>query len=161
DDETMRLGLSVRAIRPANRLEQGMVSQRLIEIHHLKDRCVKASEQLRGDNEDLQRIGRIAKPIEELLLSFTVAAVGPGDVLPAVDGHYDVRHLRRQVFVERLLVQHATLAVEGHNLATEAVRRNFLLIVRSNIRTYPLYPFRGLHEDRHLGGGLSKPVAIQ
>ena len=76
DDQAVRLRLAVGPVRAADRLQQRVVAQRLVEIHRLEDRRVEAGEQLRGDDQDLQRVGRVAEAIEQLLLGVAVAAVG-------------------------------------------------------------------------------------
>ena len=45
-----------------------MVAQRLVEVHRLQDRRVEAGQQLRGDDEDLERIVGVAEAVEQRLL---------------------------------------------------------------------------------------------
>ena len=84
DDQAVRLRLAVGPVRAADRLEQRVVAQRLVEVHRLQDRRVEAGQQLGGDDEDLQRIGWVAEAVEQLLLGVPVAAVGRVLVLAAV-----------------------------------------------------------------------------
>ena len=76
DDETVRLLVAVGAVRAADGLEQRVVAQRLVEVHRLEDGRVEAGQQLGRDDEELQRIVRIAEAIEELLLLVARAGVG-------------------------------------------------------------------------------------
>ena len=46
-DQAVGLLLAVGAVRAADRLQQGVVPQRLVEIHRLQDRRVEAGQQLR------------------------------------------------------------------------------------------------------------------
>ena len=138
-----------------------MVAQRLVEVHRLQDRRVEAGEQLRGDDQDLERVGGIAEAVEQLLLGVPVTAVGRVLVLAAVHRHDDVRRLRRQVLVERLLVEHAALAVEGHDLRPEAARRHLLLEVPGDVGADLLDALGGLHEHGHLRGGLGELVPVE
>ena len=75
DDQAVRLLLAVGAVRAADGLEQGVVLQRLVEVHRLQDRRVEAGEQLGGDDQELQRVGRVAEAVEQLLLGVLVADV--------------------------------------------------------------------------------------
>ena len=56
DDQAVGLRLAVGAVGAADGLQQRVVAQRLVEVHRLQDRRVEAGEQLRGDDQDLQRI---------------------------------------------------------------------------------------------------------
>ncbi len=76
DDEAVGLLVAVGAVRAADGLEQRVVAQRLVQVHDLEDRRVEAREQLRGDDEQLQRIVGIAEAIKELLFLVPRARVG-------------------------------------------------------------------------------------
>ena len=56
-----------RSVGAADRLQQVVFLHRLVEIHRLQDRRVETREQARGDDEELERIERVAEAIEQLL----------------------------------------------------------------------------------------------
>src|SRR5680860_413767 len=161
DDQTVSLGAAVGAVGAADGLQQRVVAERFVQIHRLKDGRVEAGEELRSDDQHLERIGGVAEAVEELLLSVALAAEGGVLVLPAVDRHDHVGDLRRQILVERPLVEQATLAVEGDHLRSEATQRDLLLEVPGNVSADLLDALRGLHQHRHLGGGRRQHSLIE
>ena len=74
DDQAVGLLLGVGAVRAADRLQQRVVAQRLVEVHRLQDRRVEAGQQLGGDDEDLQRVGWVAEAVEQLLPRRAIAS---------------------------------------------------------------------------------------
>ena len=56
DDQAVCFCFAVGSVGAADRLQQRVVAQRLVEIHRLQDRRVEAGEQLRRDDQDLQWI---------------------------------------------------------------------------------------------------------
>ena len=52
-----------------------MVPQRLVEVHRLEDRGIEAGGELRGDDDDLQRVIWISEAVEQLLFGITVTSV--------------------------------------------------------------------------------------
>ena len=62
------LVLVVGPIGAADSLEQRMILHRLVQVHTLKNRSVKASEQFTGHNDKLQWRQRIPELVEEFLL---------------------------------------------------------------------------------------------
>ena len=85
----MGLRVSVGAVGAADRLEEGVVAERLVEVHRLEDRRVEARQQLGRDDEDLERIGRIAEAFEEFFLRITLPVVFPvfGKLRPLLPRH--------------------------------------------------------------------------
>ena len=77
DDQPVSLRVGVGAVGAADGLQEGVVPQRLVEIHRLQDRRVEAREQLCRDDQNLERVGGVAKPLEQLFLGVTVAVVLP------------------------------------------------------------------------------------
>ena len=76
DDEAVRLGLAVGTVGAADRLQQRVVAQRLVEVHRLQDRRVEAGQELGGDDEDLEWVSGVAEAVEQLLLGVALAPVG-------------------------------------------------------------------------------------
>ena len=56
--------------------------------------AIEAGQQLRRDDQQLERVVRIAEAVEQPLLGVPIPAVGGVFVLAAVDGHDDIGHLR-------------------------------------------------------------------
>ena len=54
-DEPERLSLVIDAIDAADGLEERVVFHGLVEVHALEDRRVKARQELRRDDDELQR----------------------------------------------------------------------------------------------------------
>jgi len=82
NDEAMGLLLAIGSIRSADGLQQIVILHGLIEIHHLKDWCIKSSQEFTRDNHELERVGRIAKPIKQLfffLFAGRACFFHPGD----------------------------------------------------------------------------------
>jgi hypothetical protein len=160
DNQAVGLLFAIRAVRPADRLQQRMVAQRLVQIHGLQNRRVEACQQFRRYDDDLQRVLRIAEPVEQLFLGIAVALVGGILGFAAVNRHHDIRHFRGQVSVEFLLIEQAALAVEGHYLRAEAVRGDLLLEVFGDVTTYGTDSLGRFYQDRHLGGSLTQPIPV-
>ena len=161
DDQSMRLGLAVRPVRAADGLQQRVVTQRHVQVHRLQDGRVEARQQLRRDNQQLERVVRITETVEQPLFGVPVPAVGGVLVLSAVDGHDDIGHLDGQHPVERLLVQHAAFTVVGDHLRAEAVGSHLLLEVLRDVDADPLDPFRRLQQHRRAGRRLRELLPIQ
>ena len=87
DDQPVRLGLAVRPVRAADGLKQRVVPQRLVQVHRLQDGSVEAGQQLRRDDQDLQRVVRVTEAVEKPFFGVLVPAVGGVVVLAAVHGH--------------------------------------------------------------------------
>ena len=77
DDEPVGLQIAAGAVGAADGLEQGVVPQRLVQIHRLQYRRVEPGEELGRDDQELQRIVRIAEAIEQLLLLVAAPVVWP------------------------------------------------------------------------------------
>lgn len=71
----MRLLLAKSAVGAANGLQEVMVLHGLVEVHDLQNGRVEAGEQFTGDNDELQRVGRVAEASEQLLLRVLIADV--------------------------------------------------------------------------------------
>ena len=123
-DQAVGLFLAEGAVGAADGLQEVVVLHRLVEVHHLQDRRVEAGEQLAGDDDELQRVGRVAEAVEQLFLGVLVArraastrAGRPGAVVMTMA-------LASGPISSSItcLVEHAALAVEDHHLRLEAVR---------------------------------------
>ena len=122
DDQPMGLVRRVDAVGAGDRLQQRVLLQRLVEVLAVQDRGVEAGEQLRRDDDDLQRIGGIVEPRDDLLQlvrirESTVAQSGGSLRLLR---HHDRRGLGAEVLVELLLVGHAGGLVVDDDLSLEA-----------------------------------------
>lgn len=131
--------MAIRTVRPANRLQQGVVSERPVEIHCLQDRCVETREQFRRNNNDLERVFGIPESIEKFLLRIPAAAIGCISVLSAIHRHDDVRDLKWQVLVKCLFIEKAAFPIKSNNLGAKTVRRHLFLEVLCDIGTHRLY----------------------
>ena len=60
-DESVGLRRRIDPVGPGDRLEEIVLLQRLVEVLRVEDRRVKARQQLGGDDDDLQRIGRVVE----------------------------------------------------------------------------------------------------
>ena len=155
DDQAVRL-LRVRAVRAADRLQQVWSRIGLSRYIACRIGASKPVSSLRRHDEDLQRIGRVAEAVEQLLL-VVLARVRSGRATPAAsplaDGHHDFARLGRQDLVERVLVEHARFPVEGDDLRLEAVRlRPSPGSARRCHRTTARDALGRLHQDRQPGG---------
>jgi hypothetical protein len=71
----MRLVRRVDPVGAGDRLEQGVLLQRLVEILGVQDRGVEAGQQLGRDDDDLQRVRRVVETADDLLQ--LIGAGGP------------------------------------------------------------------------------------
>ena len=129
--------LGIGAVGAADRLQQGVVAQRLVEVHRLQDRRVEAGQQLGGDDEDLQRVVGVAEAVEQRLL----LVLGRARSASATRADRSARRVittalasSGRMLVERLLVEDARLAVVDDDLRLEAVRLDVLLEVLRRCR---------------------------
>ncbi|CAB4759109.1 unannotated protein [freshwater metagenome] len=84
DDEPVGLLMPGRGVREppvcaGDRLEQGVLSQRLVEVHRLLDAGVEPGEEFRGHDEERQRVVGVVEPCLDVgvrLRSLTRASTG-------------------------------------------------------------------------------------
>ena len=67
DDQPMGLVGRIDAVGAGDRLQQRVLLQRLVEVLAVQDRRIEAGEQLRRDDDDLQRVGGVVEPRDDLL----------------------------------------------------------------------------------------------
>lgn len=74
-DETVGLFIAVGAVGARDGLQQGVVAHGLVEIHGLQDGRVETCQQFGGDDDDLQRVVRVAVTVEQFFFGVAVAFV--------------------------------------------------------------------------------------
>ena len=74
-DQTVGLFLAESPVGPADCLQEVVVLHRLVEIHHLEDGRVEAGQEFAGDDDELERVRRVAETVEQLFLGVLVADV--------------------------------------------------------------------------------------
>ena len=74
--------------------------------------------------------------------------------------HHDGAGVGADQLVHHLLVEHAALAVEHHDLRLEAVRLHLGLEVLHDVLHHGPHALRVLHQHGHLGGALGEVVAV-
>ena len=135
NDETVRLTRR-GPVCAADRLQERVVTQEFVQVHALEVGRVESRQELRGDDEDLERVARVAEPVEKLLLLVLRAAEA---LLPLLwralpERHYDSGlNLLGEDRVERVLVEHASLLVDRNDLSTEALGRDLGLEVGGDV----------------------------
>ena len=130
----MGLFLAEGAVRPADGLQEVVILHRLVEIHHLQNRRIETGQQFAGDDDELQRVGRIAEAVEQLFLGILVADVLlPFRRIALGCGHDDGAGFGADQFIHYGLVEHAAFAVEDHHLGLEAVRLHLGLEVIDDV----------------------------
>ena len=75
-DETVGFFIAVGAVGARDGLQQGVVAHGLVEIHGLQDGRVETCQQFGGDDDDLQRVVRVAVTVEQFFFVVAVAFVG-------------------------------------------------------------------------------------
>jgi hypothetical protein len=106
---------------------------RLVEVHRPQDRCVEPSEELRGHDQELKRVGGITEPIEDLAFFVGTELVVTPLVVALTDRHDNRTGLCGQVGVKGIFDEHAGLAVIDHDLTLEVVWLNTLEEVTSDV----------------------------
>ena len=74
DDQAVGLVGRVDPVGAGDRLQEGVLLERLVEVLAVQDRGVEAGQQLRRDDDDLQRVGRVVEPRDDLLQRLRVPA---------------------------------------------------------------------------------------
>ena len=92
-DDPGLLVLVADTVGAADGLEQRVVAHWLVQVHRLQDRRVEAREQLGRDHQELERVGRLPKPVEEILLRVAVPLVLPILRLVLVVGPHRDHHV--------------------------------------------------------------------
>ena len=161
DDQPVGLFLAQGAVRPADRLQKVVVLHRLVQVHDLQDRRIKAGQELGGHDDELQRVRRIPKAVQELLFGVLVPRVLlPLGRVAGGGGHHDGAGLGIEDLVHGLLVEHAALPVKDHHLRLEAVRLHLLPVVVHHVPHHGSDALRVLDQHRHLGRALGQIVAV-
>jgi hypothetical protein len=70
------LFVAVGAVGARDGLQQGVVAHGFVEVHGLQDGRVEAGQQFGGDDEDLQRVVRVAVTVEQFFFGVAVAFQG-------------------------------------------------------------------------------------
>ena len=83
-DQAVGLFVAVGAVGARDGLQQGVVAHRFVEVHGLQDGRVEAGQQLGGDDQDLQRVVRVAEAVEQLFFGYRGRACRAGSARPPV-----------------------------------------------------------------------------
>ena len=127
-----------------------MILHRLVQIHNLQHRRVKAGQKLTGHDHDLQRVIGIAEIVQNL--GFLIAAAAPLLVLIRliVIGIHDNRGDRlTQQPVQFFFIQNTAFAVIANHLRLEAVGVHLGHEMLCNVLTDGTNSLRILHDCRH------------
>ena len=142
-----------------------MITQRLVEIHGLQDRRIKAGEQLGGDNQDLQRVVGVAKAVEQLFFTVPIPFIGCIALVVAFlagDRDHDVGDdFGRQVFIQFGFVAQTAFLVIGDDHGLETVGAHLFLKVAGNVSADGRHPFRHLHQHSHAGSRTGKRLFVE
>ena len=165
DDEPVALARR-DPVGATDRLEERVVSQRAVEVHALEVRRVEPGEELGGDDDDLEGVGRIAEPIQQRGL----VVLGPAESVPPLlwcalaDVHDDVACLDGQFIVgervEGVLVEDARLLVDGDDHRPEAFGRDLLEEVLPDVGDDGRDPRRSLDEQGEPTGSLRDLLTV-
>ena len=91
-------GVREPPIRAGDRLEQRVLSQRLVEVHRLLDGRIEAGKQFCRDDQECQRVVGVVEPCLDVGFLRPVQGVldpGAGLLLAGADGHDDRRLVRQ------------------------------------------------------------------
>ena len=134
------LGVLVGPIDAGDGLQQDVVAHRLVEVQAVEHRRVEAGEQFFGDDKNPGQFVRIAKVQAQLALGVFAQMEASQILAVVVAGAVDdLRILRRQVAVERVLVQRARLAVHAHQEGLVAHRLDDVQVVPGDVGGHPLH----------------------
>jgi len=160
-DEAVGLLLAEGAVSPADGLQEIMVFHRFVEIHRLQDRRIETGQQLAGDDDELQRVSRVAEAVEQFLFGVLVAGMDfPFGRIAGLADHHDGACFGIDQLIHHLLVEHTALAVEGHHLCLETVRFYPGLVVPDDVVHHGTDAFGVLHEHCHLRRPFGEIVAV-
>ncbi len=111
DDQAVRLAVG-RAVHARDRLEQRVLLQRRVQVHDLLDGRVEAGEQHVADDQDRERVARLAEARDQLLAPLLGDVVADEALArPCSCAEMMIADCGALQPVERLLVQHRRLAV--------------------------------------------------
>ena len=139
-------------VGPADGLKEGVILQRLIEIHRLENGRVEAGEELGSDDEDLEGIFLGVEAFEKLLLDALVHGILLLEVEVVVrrGRDDDGAGVFAEEGIEDLLVLDAGVAVGGDDHGLEAVGGDLVLEVLGDVFDDGLDALGGLEEGGHL-----------
>ena len=152
EDEAMGLHHLLRLIligpvHPGDRLEQGVIPHRLVEIHGIEHGCVESREQLLRDDQDLRLLVELPEALADLplLLRIEVELLQQRRVvvIPRID-HLGV--FRREHLIESMLVEGAGLAIHTDQEGLVPQRLHILRVVLGNEPCHLLDPLLPLEE---------------
>ena len=124
-----------------------MVAQGLVKILSLQDGRIEPREQLCSDDENLERIVRVAETVKELFFGIAISPVCLVAVfLVVVRVHDDCDRISAQELVELLFIQQAALSVVADYLRLEAVGLNLRFEVFGNVFTHLVNAVGSLHD---------------
>ncbi len=133
DDQAVGL-VRVDPVGAGDGLQEGVLLERLVQVLRVQDRGVEAGQQLRGDDDDLQRVGGVVEPRGD---RFEVVPAGcplrPLGRVVAGLAHHDRGRLGGQVLVELGLVGDAGGLVVDDDLGLEALRVDLRLEVLGDV----------------------------
>src|SRR5262245_29434115 len=144
DDKAVRLDelllfVLIRAVHSRDRLQQGVVTHRLVEIHGVENRRVKTGQELLRDNEDF---GLLAEPDKTLpdttLFLFVDVKLLQFDGVVVIGRINDFGVFWRQKLIEQLFVIGARLPVHRDKKRLVTQRLNVALVmIRDKARHFP------------------------
>ena len=132
------MGLAgVDTVGATDGLQQVVILHRLVEVHHLQNRRIETGQELGGDDQELERVVRIAESVEELFLF--IARHLPLRILIAFATcrmHHNSACLRSDKLIQSLLIKNAAFSVEGDDLGFEPVWLYLILVMPDDMLAY-------------------------
>ena len=111
----------VRPVHAGDGLEQGVLLERRIEVHHLLDRRVEAGEQHVAHHQDGERVGVVLEPFDKPVLLVLAQVPARQPRLVVVARRHDHGRLGSVQPVQRLLVGDGGVAARCDHLGLESV----------------------------------------
>ena len=132
----MRFPLVIGSVCAADCLKQSMILHGLVKIHNLKNRCIKTSQQLSSDNNQLKGAVWITKVIQHFCFLITVTTIFLIPIfLIVVRVHDDGSCFLTKQFIKDFLVFQAALAIIDYNLSLISVWLDLLFVMLCNMLT--------------------------
>ena len=141
----------MRPVHAGDGLEQRVLLERRVEVHHLLDWRVEAGEQHVAHHQDGQRVGVVLEPFDEPVLLVLAQMPASQPCLVVVAGRHDHGRLGSVQPVQRLLVGDRGVAARRDHLGLESVGGDELREVVDEVQADRLDAARGAG-DRLLGG---------
>ena len=150
DDEAVGLLVTEGAVYAGDGLQQGVLLEGRVEVHHLLDRRVEAGEQHVADHQHGQPVVAILEPLDGLVLLVLAEAPAGQPRLVVVARRHDEGRLGAVQTVQRLLEGNRGVAARRHHLGLEPVRGDELREVLDEVEADHLDAARGA-SNRLLG----------